>query len=65
MLDALGALLDVPGVFVFGSNDYFAPSLRNPVRYLLPDDGQRNTHTPRLPYGDLPRRVRARAAGST
>ncbi len=43
VLDAFGRLLDVPGVFVLGSNDYFAPSLRNPVRYLLPDDGQRNT----------------------
>ena len=53
VLDAFGDLLDVPGVFVFGSNDYFAPTLRNPVRYLLPDDGQRNTHTPRLPVGDL------------
>jgi uncharacterized protein len=40
-------------VFVFGSNDYFAPSARNPVRYLLPDNGQRNTHAPKLPYGDL------------
>jgi predicted MPP superfamily phosphohydrolase len=49
VLDALGGLLDVPGVFVLGSNDYFAPTARNPVRYLLPDDGQRNTHTPRLP----------------
>ncbi len=53
VLDALGDLLDVPGVFVFGSNDYFAPTLRNPVRYLLPDDGQRNTHTPRLPFERL------------
>jgi predicted MPP superfamily phosphohydrolase len=53
VLDALGGLLEVPGAFVFGSNDYFAPTLRNPVRYLLPDDGQRNTHTPRLPVGDL------------
>jgi uncharacterized protein len=53
VLDAFDGLLDVPGVFVFGSNDYFAPTLRNPVRYLLPDDGQRNTHTPRLPHGDL------------
>jgi predicted MPP superfamily phosphohydrolase len=50
---ALGDLLDVPGVFVFGSNDYFAPAMRNPVRYLLPDDGRRNTWSPRLPYGDL------------
>jgi predicted MPP superfamily phosphohydrolase len=38
---------------VFGSNDYFAPSVRNPVRYLLPDDGQRNIHTPKLPWRDL------------
>jgi predicted MPP superfamily phosphohydrolase len=53
VLDAFSELLDVPGVFVFGSNDYFAPTLRNPVRYLLPDDGQRNTHTARLPYDDL------------
>jgi predicted MPP superfamily phosphohydrolase len=53
VLDALGDLLDVPGVFVFGSNDYFAPSPRNPVRYLLPDNGQRNTHAPKLPHGDL------------
>ena len=51
--DALGTLLDVPGVFVMGSNDYFAPTLRNPLRYLLPDDGQRNTHTPQLPWREL------------
>ncbi|HET6625001.1 MAG TPA: metallophosphoesterase [Nocardioidaceae bacterium] len=53
VLDALDGLLDVPGVFVLGSNDYFAPSSRNPVRYLLPDTGQRNTHTPKLPWRDL------------
>ncbi|HET6652185.1 MAG TPA: metallophosphoesterase [Nocardioides sp.] len=53
LLDALGDLLDVPGVFVFGSNDYFAPTARNPVRYLLPDDGRRATHTPPLPWREL------------
>jgi uncharacterized protein len=53
--DSLGPLLDVPGVFVFGSNDYYSPSLRNPLRYLLPDDGQRNIHTPQLPWRDLGR----------
>jgi uncharacterized protein len=52
-LEAFGDLLDVPGVFVLGSNDYFAPTLRNPVRYLLPDSGHRNTHTPQLPFGEL------------
>ncbi|MFC6042025.1 metallophosphoesterase [Nocardioides hankookensis] len=53
VLDSLGDLLDVPGVFVFGSNDYFRPSLRNPVRYLLPDDGTRHTDTPKLPWPAL------------
>jgi predicted MPP superfamily phosphohydrolase len=51
--DALGPLLDAPGVFVFGSNDYFSPTLRNPLRYLLPDDGRRNTSSTRLPWPDL------------
>ena len=51
--DALGPLLDVPGVFVFGSNDYYVPTLRNPVRYLLPDDGTRHTTSGELPWPDL------------
>lgn len=34
LLGALGWLLDVPGVFVFGSNDYSAPKLVNPLGYL-------------------------------
>ncbi|WP_049573768.1 metallophosphoesterase [Streptomyces sp. SBT349] len=33
-LDALGPLLQFPGAYVFGSNDYYAPRLRNPARYL-------------------------------
>jgi uncharacterized protein len=53
VLDSLGDLLHVPGVFVLGSNDYFAPAMRNPARYLLPDDGRRNIRAPKLPYGDL------------
>ncbi len=51
--ESLGSLLGVPGVFVLGSNDYFAPSLRNPLRYLLPDDGRRNINTPELPWREL------------
>ena len=54
--DVLGGLLDVPGVFVLGSNDYYSPGWRNPARYLLPDTGQRNTHTPQLPWPELKRR---------
>ena len=53
LLDALGELLHAPGVFVFGSNDYFSPTLRNPVRYLLPDDGKRHTDVPQLPWREL------------
>nr|WP_143556801.1 metallophosphoesterase [Sanguibacter antarcticus] len=37
LLGALEPLLALPGAFVMGSNDYFAPSFKNPVRYLLPD----------------------------
>jgi uncharacterized protein len=53
LLDALGPLRDVPGVFVFGSNDYFEPTLRNPLRYVLPDDGHRNINSPQLPWKAL------------
>ncbi len=53
VLDSLGPLLDVPGVFVLGSNDYFAPIARNPLRYLLPDDGWRNTRAAKLPWQEL------------
>ncbi len=52
LLDALDPLLERPGVFVFGSNDYYAPRPRNPVRYLLPDDGRRVLSDP-LPWEDL------------
>jgi len=51
-LDALGPLLDRPGAFVPGSNDWFAPKPKNPARYLLPDDGRR-IHGERLPWGEL------------
>ncbi len=53
LLDAFGPLLDVPGAFVLGSNDYYAPILRNPLWYLMPDDGTRNIHTTKLPWRDL------------
>lgn len=52
VLEALGPLLERPGVFVMGSNDYYAPRLKNPVRYLLPDDGKRPAGE-QLPWGDL------------
>lgn len=49
--DALPALVEalmpfdgVPGVFVHGSNDYFAPTPKNPLRYLMgPSKGEVET----------------------
>ncbi|WP_255953332.1 metallophosphoesterase [Streptomyces odontomachi] len=35
VLDALGPLMEFPGAYVFGSNDYYGPKLRNPARYLV------------------------------
>ena len=35
LLAAMDGLRSIPGVFVFGSNDYFAPRSANPVKYLL------------------------------
>ena len=34
-LDALDPLLAIPGAFVFGSNDYFGPTPRNPFTYFF------------------------------
>ena len=52
VLDALGPLLERPGAFVMGSNDYYRPTLKNPARYLFPDRGVR-IHAGTLPVEDL------------
>ena len=59
VLDALDYLLDIPGLFVFGSNDYYAPKPKNPLKYLLPDHGKR-IHGEDLPWPDLDRGLQAR-----
>ncbi|NBR94028.1 MAG: metallophosphoesterase [Actinobacteria bacterium] len=41
VLDALSGLLSRPGAFVFGSNDYYGPKLKNPLSYLMRDHGVR------------------------
>ncbi len=51
VVQALGDLLSVPGVFVFGSNDYFGPRLKNPAKYLT--DRDHRTHGNPLPWQDL------------
>lgn len=51
-MNALDDLLNIPGLFVFGSNDYFAPRLKNPLAYLTPDHGKR-IHGEPLPWHEL------------
>ena len=40
-LNALNELLEIPGLYVFGSNDYYGPRFKNPLSYLKSDDGER------------------------
>lgn len=49
----LGRLLDVPGVFVWGSNDYYAPTPRNPVLYLTHPERRAKPQPEELPWRDL------------
>lgn len=55
VVSGLGALLDVPGVYVFGSNDYWGPVLKNPLRYFLPNGGKKRITGPPLPWRELRR----------
>jgi predicted MPP superfamily phosphohydrolase len=50
-LDALGPLLDRPGAFVFGNNDFYAPRPKNPVRYFVPE--RRRVFGRPLPWREL------------
>jgi predicted MPP superfamily phosphohydrolase len=53
-LDALGPLLSRPGVFVFGSNDLYAPRPKNPTRYMWRTSaGEHLRHVPDLPWEKL------------
>jgi uncharacterized protein len=56
LLRAYGDLLDLPGVFVYGSNDYWKPHFKNPGKYLLPAHKQRHKpHGPDLPFEEMRR----------
>ena len=50
--EALSPLMHTPGMFVLGSNDYFAPFFKNPVRYLAGTRKVANTGQ-ELPTDDL------------
>ncbi len=50
LLEALGPLLQFRGVFVPGSNDYYAPTFKNPAGYLFRHStGSNNNAPPSLP----------------
>jgi predicted MPP superfamily phosphohydrolase len=54
LLDALGPLLDRPGVFVYGSNDLYSPTPKNPTRYLWRTSARDRHRGPAdLPWADL------------
>jgi predicted MPP superfamily phosphohydrolase len=54
LLDALGPLLDRPGVFVYGSNDMYSPVPKNPARYLWrTSQGDHKRHKPDLPWAEM------------
>lgn len=53
LLEAIGPLLRIPGAFVMGSNDLFAPVRKNPARYLLPDARTAGFSAPDRPV-DMP-----------
>jgi predicted MPP superfamily phosphohydrolase len=58
VINALGDLLRIPGLYVFGSNDYFGPRFKNPLRYLRKDDGTRKLGNA-LPTEELDSRLQS------
>ena len=56
VITALDELLDLPGFFVFGSNDYYGPKFKNPFSYLQKDDGVRNLGN-KLPWQSLQKKL--------
>ncbi|MBU6147189.1 MAG: metallophosphoesterase [Actinomycetales bacterium] len=54
---ALSPFLDVPGIVVGGSHDYFPPDWHNPVRYLTEGPSRRAHDGPEMPWRDLRDRV--------
>jgi predicted MPP superfamily phosphohydrolase len=43
----------IPGVFVHGSNDYFGPQFKNPLKYFLGPSKKRTSTAPRLDTASL------------
>jgi predicted MPP superfamily phosphohydrolase len=56
VVGALDQLLELPGLFVFGSNDYYAPQFKNPFSYLKKDNGERKVGN-KLPWQSLQKQL--------
>ena len=52
LITALDKYFKIPGFFVPGSNDYYAPKFKNPANYLKKDSGERHKGR-ELPWKDL------------
>ncbi len=52
LLEALAPFEDIPGAFVYGSNDYFGPAPKNPFAYLFRDHSK--PHSPHENLVELP-----------
>lgn len=55
VLGSFGRLLDRPGVYVWGANDYYAPKFRNPLKYFLGPSRLKRLPERTLPWQDLGR----------
>ncbi|MCV7280870.1 metallophosphoesterase [Mycolicibacterium flavescens] len=51
VVQSLSELLSVPGLFVFGSNDYFGPTPKNPLNYITRPTHR--IHGEPLPWQDM------------
>ena len=60
VLDVFDGLLDVPGVFVLGSNDFFSPKAKNPATYLRSPSEVKHRTEPDLDVKALIRGFEAR-----
>ena len=59
VLRALEPLMEFPGAFVLGSNDIYAPTFKNPARYLTRHYGRNDEERRQLPVDDLTGGMRA------
>ncbi len=51
IMDTLDPLFEFPGAFVPGNNDYYAPKIKNPIRYFVPE--RNRVFGPKLPWPEL------------